>query len=181
MLGAMGATVAPVARRPNPTVVGIAVWLASEVMFFGGLFAAYFSLRATNDAWPPDGIHIHTFRALVFTLILVASSITLHQAERGAMRLWTLVSLGLGVVFIANQALEWSTNDFSVSTNAYGTIYYVMTGVHGLHVIVGLVLLAIVGLGLGETMAGMTRATTWYWHFVDVVWILLFTVIFIVR
>ena len=93
----MGATVAPVVRRPNPTAVGIAIWLASEVMFFGGLFAAYFAIRAANDDWPPQGVHLDTVRAGLFTLVLVASSFTLHAAERGqppgAPAAWTLATL----------------------------------------------------------------------------------------
>ena len=114
----MGATVAPVVRRPNPTAVGIAIWLASEVMFFGGLFAAYFAIRAANDDWPPQGIHLDTVRAGLFTLVLVASSFTLHAAERATAdrpaRSWTLATLALGVIFLANQAAEWASNDFSV-------------------------------------------------------------------
>jgi cytochrome c oxidase subunit 3 len=183
----MGATVAPVVRRPNPTAVGIAIWLASEVMFFGGLFAAYFAIRAANDDWPPHGIHLDTVRAGLFTLVLVASSFTLHAAERGShpgARNWTLATLGLGVIFLANQAAEWAGNDFSVSTNAYGSMYYALTGFHGLHVAVGLVLLAIVGLrdpDAPSSVPGLRQATTWYWHFVDVVWVGLFTTIFLIR
>ena len=183
----MGATVAPVVRRPNPTAVGIAIWLASEVMFFGGLFAAYFAIRAANDDWPPQGIHLDTVRAALFTLVLVASSFTLHAAEQAshrAARSWTLATLALGVIFLANQAAEWASNDFSVSTNAYGSMYYALTGFHGLHVAVGLVLLAIVGLrdpDAPSSVPGLRQATTWYWHFVDVVWVCLFATIFLIR
>jgi cytochrome c oxidase subunit 3 len=183
----MGATVAPVVRRPNPTAVGVAIWLASEVMFFGGLFAAYFTVKAANDEWPPAGVELDTPRAGIFTLVLVASSFTLHRAERGShaeIRNWTLLTLALGVVFLGNQALEWATNDFTVSTDAFGTLYYALTGFHGLHVAVGLVLLAVVGLrpvGVTGSVPGLQRATTWYWHFVDVVWVLLFATIFLIR
>jgi cytochrome c oxidase subunit 3 len=183
----MGATVAPVVRRPNPTAVGVAIWLASEVMFFGGLFAAYFTVKAANDEWPPAGVELDTPRAGLFTLVLVASSFTLHRAERGShaeARNWTLLTLALGAVFLGNQALEWATNDFTVSTDAFGTLYYALTGFHGLHVAVGLVLLAVVGLrpaGVTGSVPGLPRATTWYWHFVDVVWVLLFTTIFLIR
>jgi cytochrome c oxidase subunit III len=183
----MGATVAPVVRRPNPTAVGIAIWLASEVMFFGGLFAAYFAIRAANEEWPPQGIHLDTVRAGIFTLVLVASSFTLHVAEKGTRtqtRVWTLVTLALGAIFLANQASEWASNDFSVSTNAYASMYYALTGFHGLHVTVGLVLLAIVGLrdpDAPSSIPGFRQATTWYWHFVDVVWVFLFTTIFLIR
>ena len=187
----MGVTIAPAARRPSSTTVGVAVWLASEVMFFAGLFAAYFALRAANDPWPPQGIHLETARATLFTLVLIASSATVHhagvEAERGDMaraRTWMLVTLGLGAAFLANQVLEWATLDFEVSTNSYGTIYYVMTGFHGLHVAVGLVLLAVVALrppALPSSVPGLRQATTWYWHFVDVVWVAVFATIFLIR
>ncbi len=183
----MAATVAPAARRPNPTSVGVAVWLASEVMFFGGLFAAYFAVRAAADTWPPAGVHLDTPRAGLFTLVLVASSFTLHKAERGTnqqVRMWTLVTLALGVIFLGNQAAEWATADFSVSSHAYGTLYYTLTGFHGLHVAVGLVLLAVVGLrppDLPTSVPGLRQATTWYWHFVDVVWVGLFATLFLIR
>jgi len=183
----MGATVAPVVRRPNPTAVGVAIWLASEVMFFGGLFAAYFTVKAANDEWPPAGVDLNTPRAGLFTLVLVASSFTLHRAERAShaeARNWTLLTLALGIVFLGNQALEWSTNDFSVSTDAFGTLYYALTGFHGLHVAIGLVLLAVLGLrpeGVTGSVPGLRAATTWYWHFVDVVWVLLFSTIFLIR
>ncbi len=183
----MGATVAPVVRRPNPTAVGVAIWLASEVMFFGGLFAAYFTVKAANDVWPPVGVELDAPRAGLFTLVLVASSFTLHRAERGShaeARNWTLLTLALGVVFLGNQMLEWSTNDFTVSTDAFGTLYYALTGFHGLHVAIGLVLLAVVGLrppDVPGSVPGLRAATTWYWHFVDVVWVLLFATIFLIR
>jgi len=114
----MGATVAPVVRRPNPTAVGIAIWLASEVMFFGGLFAAYFAIRAANDDWPPQGIHLDTVRAGLFTLVLVASSFTLHAAERAshrAARSWTLATLALGALFLANQDARSATHELHLT------------------------------------------------------------------
>jgi cytochrome c oxidase subunit 3 len=187
----MGVTIAPAAHRPSITTVGVAVWLASEVMFFAGLFAAYFALRAANDPWPPRGIHLETARAALFTLVLIASSVTVHHAgveverrDHAKTRTWMLVTLVLGIAFLANQFLEWATVDFSVSTNSYGTIYYAMTGFHGLHVAVGLVLLAVVALrppDLPSSVPGLRQATTWYWHFVDIVWVAVFSTIFIIR
>ncbi len=187
----MGVSIAPASRRPNVTTVGVAVWLASEVMFFAGLFAAYFALRAANDPWPPAGVHLDTLRSGLFTLALVASSATLHHADAAAAhadhraaRTWTLATLGLGAAFLTNQALEWATADFHVASNSYGTIFFVMTGFHGLHVAVGLVLLAVVALrppGLLTSVPGFRPATTWYWHFVDVVWVAMFSTIFLIR
>jgi len=169
----------------------VAVWLASEVMFFAGLFAAYFALRAANERWPPADVHLDTLRSAVFTVLLVLSSVTLHRAELARedgddqlARVWTLLTLGLGTLFLANQAWEWTTLDFRVSSNAYGTIYYVMTGFHGLHVAIGLALLAVAAVlppGAPATVPGLHRATVWYWHFVDVVWVAMFSTIFLIR
>jgi len=190
-VGVMGVTIAPAARRPSTTAVGVAVWLASEVMFFAGLFGAYFALRAADAPWPPADVHLDTLRSGIFTVFLVLSSLTLHRAEsvrdegdEQLARVWTLLTLGLGTLFLANQALEWTTLDFHVSSNAYGTIYYVMTGFHGLHVAAGLALLALAALlpsGAPATVPGLHRATVWYWHFVDVVWVAMFSTIFLIR
>ena len=175
---------APVVRRPNPTAVGIAIWLASEVMFFGGLLRLLRHPRPTTTGRPRAST---STRSGLFTLVLVASSFTLHAAEQAshrAARIWTLATLALGVIFLANQAAEWASNDFSVSTNAYGSMYYALTGFHGLHVAVGLVLLAIVGLrdpDAPSSVPGLRQATSWYWHFVDVVWVCLFATIFLIQ
>jgi cytochrome c oxidase subunit 3 len=187
----MGVSIAPAARRPDPLTVGVALWLASEVMFFAGLFAAYFALRSANTPWPPAGVHLDTVRAAVFTLALIASSGTLHVADVAAAqgdeqraRSWTVATLGLGAVFLANQVYEWVTANFHVSENSYGTIFFVMTGFHGLHVLVGLVLLGIVAVRpphLPTTVPGLRRGTTWYWHFVDVVWVGMYSTIFLIR
>ena len=157
----MGATVAPVVRRPNPHCGGGGHLAGLEVMFFGGLFAAYFTVKAANDEWPPAGVDLDTPRAGLFTLVLVASSFTLHRAERAShaeARNWTLLTLALGVVFLGNQALEWATNDFSVSTDAFGTLYYALTGFHGLHVAIGLVLLAARAATRGRDRLGARTA-----------------------
>ncbi len=182
------------AGRPTPLAVGVVVWLASELMFFGGLFAAYFTLRADADGpWPPDGAEIGFARPLVFTVVLVASSLTMHTAvqaaERGRTRLavrWLGVTFALGAVFVANQALEYVELPFSISTDAYGSIFYLMTGFHGLHVIGGLVLMAVVaGVVGGRTSRAPTApivdVCAYYWHFVDVVWVALFATIYVVR
>ena len=116
----------------------------------------------------------------------MASSFTLHRAERAARRRAArgrCVTAVLGVVFVGTR--PWSgRRNASASTNAYGTIYYALTGFHGLHVVVGLVLLAIVGLAppdVAGSVPGLAAATSWYWHFVDVVWVRLFATIFLVR
>ena len=177
----------------SPLAVGVIVWLASELMFFAGLFAAYFVLRAENDPWPPAGADLDLVRALVSTVLLLTSSLTMHLSVRAAERgdhkrvgRWLAVTLVLGTLFLVNLLLEWAGLDFSLDTDAYGSIYYLITGFHGLHVLGGLVLmLAVAGLVLGrdsEAPIGPSVAVTgYYWHFVDLVWIFVFCTLYLLR
>jgi cytochrome c oxidase subunit 3 len=139
-------------------------------------------------------VRLATSRDALFTLVLVASSFTMqwgfHQLGRGrhadAIR-WIVTTVGLGAVFLANQAVEWSQVPFRPSTSAYGSLFFITTGFHGLHVLFGL--LAMGGLLLrlgaaGRADAGAEPAAeviTYYWHFVDVVWIGLFITLFFIR
>jgi Heme/copper-type cytochrome/quinol oxidase, subunit 3 len=129
--------VGPVARIPL-LPLGTVVWLASEVTFFGSLFGAYFTLRsAATGPWPPAGVELETAVSGMATLLLVASSGTMQLAVRaiGAgrrerfRRLVALTGL-LAVVFLANQAREWSAAGFGASSHAYGSAFFVMTGFH---------------------------------------------------
>jgi cytochrome c oxidase subunit 3 len=164
-------------------------------MFFAGLFASYFTIRAANAVgWPGPNVKLATSRDAAFTLVLVASSFTMqwaaHQLGRGrradAIR-WIVATVVLGAVFLANQAVEWTQVPFRPATSAYGSLFFIMTGFHGLHVLFGL--LAMGGLVLrlgahGRADAGAEPAAeviTYYWHFVDVVWIGLFITLFFIR
>jgi cytochrome c oxidase subunit 3 len=179
-------------RGPSPLGVGVVVWLASELMFFAGLFAAYFTLRSTNDVWPPDDVELGVVQAAIFTGVLVASSFTMHGAvvaarrddRSGAIR-WLAVTALLGVLFLANQGFEWSEADFSISSHAYGSMFFLMTGFHGLHVVGGLfIMLVVVGVIAGRSRAPAESTVdmcAYYWHFVDVVWVGMFATIFLIR
>ncbi|HEV3227419.1 MAG TPA: heme-copper oxidase subunit III [Acidimicrobiales bacterium] len=180
-------------RRATPLGVGVVVWLASELMFFAGLFAAYFTLRAAADRWPPSGVELTTGRTAIATAVLVASSVTMHgatkaaerQDRRGAVR-WLAITALLGSVFLSNQALEYASANFRISTNAYGSIFYLMTGFHGLHVIGGLLFMGAVAGAIGGRTSKMPAASTvevcaYYWHFVDVVWVAMFTTIYVLK
>ena len=174
--------------------VGTTIWLASELMFFAGLFATYFTLRANDPTWPASHERLSTARDGLFTVLLVGSSVTMqlaaHALTRGrrarAVRL-IVVSVVLGAVFLANQGVEWTQLPFRAQTNAYGSMFYLMTGFHGLHVLFGLV--AMIGLllrigsgGRGDTgVETATEVVTYYWHFVDVVWLGLFATLFFIR
>lgn len=176
-------------RRPSPAAVGMAVWLGSEVMFFSGLFAAWFTLRAANDVWPPAGIELEVGRTAIFTVLLLASSATMVLSHRAAVAartqtalLWGGVTLALGTVFMINQALEYAGNDFTMDSGAYGSIYYLLTGFHGLHVLLGLGLLGfyLAAIRSGSDTPGFLLATDWYWHFVDVVWVAVFLTVYVI-
>jgi cytochrome c oxidase subunit III len=182
--------------RPSLLAVGTTIWLASELMFFGGLFASYFTIRAagTPASWPGTVIKLATGRDLGFTLLLVASSFTMQHAvielDRGRRRAaaqWIGVTLFLGAAFLANQLVEWQEVPFRPSTSAYSSLFFIMTGFHGLHVLLGLVAMLGLLLRLATATAGDRGAApaatvvTYYWHFVDVVWIGLFVTLFYVR
>ena len=191
---AVPTAVVPDRGRPSMLAVGTTVWLASELMFFAGLFATYFTLRANDPEWPGAHAHLSTVRDAGFTALLVLSSATMQMAAHAlgrerrsvAVRL-IVVSLVLGAVFLANQGFEWTQLPFRAQTNAYGSMFYVMTGFHGLHVLFGLI--AMVGLLLRIGSGGpddrgaetATEVVTYYWHFVDVVWLGLFATLFFVR
>ncbi|MBM7810792.1 cytochrome c oxidase subunit 3 [Saccharothrix algeriensis] len=183
-------------NRPNMVSVGTIVWLSSELMFFAGLFAMFFTVKAQNEGpWPPAPTHLNVPYALFFTIILVASSFTcqwgVFAAERGdvfGLRRWYLVTLIMGAIFVAGQAGEYVTlvqEGTTIPGSAYGTVFYLTTGFHGLHVIGGLIAFGylLVRTKLSKfTPAQATSAivVSYYWHFVDVVWIGLFAVIYIV-
>jgi cytochrome c oxidase subunit 3 len=185
-------------NRPNMVSVGVIVWLASELMFFAGLFGIYFTVRAqTNGEWPPAPTELNVGYALVFTIILVASSFTcqfgVFAAERGdvfSLRRWYLLSFLLGLIFVLGQANEYRNlvthEETTLSSSPYGTVFYLTTGFHGLHVIGGLVafLLLVARTKISKfTPAQATSAivVSYYWHFVDIVWIGLFATIYIIQ
>ncbi|KOX20197.1 cytochrome B [Saccharothrix sp. NRRL B-16348] len=183
-------------NRPNMVSVGTIVWLSSELMFFAGLFAMFFTVKAQNEGhWPPAPTHLNVPYALFFTIILVASSFTcqwgVFAAERGdvfGLRRWYIVTLIMGAIFVAGQAGEYVTlvsEGTTIPASAYGTVFYLTTGFHGLHVIGGLIAFGylLVRTKLSKfTPAQATSAivVSYYWHFVDVVWIGLFAIIYIV-
>ena len=178
------------AGRPSTLGVGTVTFLASELMFFSGLFAAWFSLRSANDAWPPEGVELDVVLTGVATAVLITSSFTMHRAHRAAdagdrtsaVR-WILVTVGLALLFLSNQAYEYASVDFSMSSHAYGSMFFLMTGFHGLHVLAGIgVMLAVVWVVSGRSRASLDQTvmvTSYYWHFVDVVWVAMFATIYL--
>jgi len=179
--------------RPPLLAIGVMIWLGSELMFFSGLFAAFFTIRSEHVVWPPAGTHLDTVRALIFTLVLVSSSFTMQTAvfaeeryNRRSARIWVAWTIVLGVAFLGNQFSEWLLLPTRPSTNAYGSLFFIMTGLHGLHVFIGLVAMAFL-LGRMKGPAGdpgelsVFQGVSYYWHFVDVVWIGLFSCLFLLK
>jgi cytochrome c oxidase subunit 3 len=189
--------------------VGTIVWLSSELMFFAALFAAYFTIRAVSpDLWAQNTAHLNVPYASVNTTILVLSSVTcqlgvfkaedgvvgrtgkLFQVGRWGLREWFVLTYVMGAVFIAGQATEYAHlvhDGITIPSSAYGSMFYLATGFHGLHVTGGLVAFLLV---LGRTFvarrftheqAVTAIVVSYYWHFVDVVWIGLFMTVYVLK
>ena len=184
--------------RPNMVSIGTIVWLSSELMFFAALFAMYFTIRSVTGAenWPPEGTELAVPYSTFFTVILVLSSVTcqigVFAAERGdvyKLRRWFFLTLAMGTVFVLGQANEYRHlvhEGVTFESGPYGSIFYLTTGFHGLHVIGGL--FAFVVVLVRSTIGRFTpeKATSaivvsYYWHFVDVVWVGLFATIYILQ
>jgi cytochrome c oxidase subunit III len=180
----------------NP-VLGMILFITSEVMFFAGLFAAYFNVRAAAPLWPPaefrDSLHILPL-ILPATILLVTSSFTcqfgvwaIRRGDHVAFLRFIGVTVVLGIVFLVMQLTDYTllfNEGLSLDSGIFGSTYYTLTGFHGAHVLGGVVMLTVI---LYRGMTGQfsarhhdaVEATSLYWHFVDVVWIILFTVLYI--
>jgi cytochrome c oxidase subunit 3 len=196
-------------NRPNPVSVGTIVWLASELMFFAGLFAMYFTTRSTvPELWATETPKLNITFAAINTTILVLSSVTCQmgvwaaerfqptragsilQVTRWGMREWMTLTYVMGAAFIGGQVFEYAAlvqDGLTISSSPYGSVFYLATGFHGLHVVGGLLaFLFLLGRSFVATRFGHHEATTaivvsYYWHFVDVVWIALFGAIYLIR
>ena len=197
------------ATRPNQVAVGTIVWLSSELMFFAGLFAMYFTLRdQAPDQWEKWTPHLNVPFAAVNTTVLVLSSFTaqagvwaaeryqarrdgsLFNFRRWGMHEWFVLTYIMGSVFIAGQVYEYAgliSEGLTISSSPYGSVFYLTTGFHGLHVLGGLIAMlfvlsrSFVAKKFGHHEATTTIVVSYYWHFVDVVWIALFTVIYLIK
>lgn len=182
-------------HRASSLTVGTIIFLASECMFFSALFAIYFTLRALHvGPWPPIGSELEWHRALVFTVLLVASSATMQLGVRALargniqlFRKWVVVTVVLGVAFLFHQfAIEWRDVPFTPQSDVFGSLFFYMTGFHGAHVSGGLIAMAVL---LGRSGAARfssadlpsVEVVSYYWHFVDVVWVIMFSVLFFVK
>lgn len=198
------------ANRPNLVAVGTIVWLASELMFFAALFAMYFTTRAVQGpkVWLESTGLLNIPFAATNTTILVLSSVTcqygvfaaerfqarrtgtLLQISKWGMREWFALTFLMGAFFIGGQVYEYAalvSEGLTLASNPYGSVFYITTGFHGMHVTGGLIAFLIVMIRVFKAQKfGHSQATTaivvsYYWHFVDIVWIALFSAIYLVK
>ena len=184
-------------------MLGFILFAASEVMFFGGLFAAYFIARADSPQWPPvdlltpaqvaSGVklELEVVLPLIATVVLVSSSFVIQWAVMSIARgnrtglIWGLfISIVLGLVFLAMQMYDYSQLHFRVDDTIYGTTFFTLTGFHGAHVAGGVIFMGVMLVrALGGQFSSQhheaVEACSFYWHFVDVVWIALFATLYI--
>ena len=198
---------APAINRPNVVAVGTIVWLGSEVMFFAGLFAIYFTLRSTSpDLWASESSLLNIPFSAVNTCVLVASSFTCQFGVFAAEKLrhrrtswklrdwgmveWFFVTYVMGAIFVIGQIFEYATlsgEGVTLDSTSYASAFYLTTGFHGLHVTGGLIaFLLVIGRAYSVKKFGHREATSaivvsYYWHFVDVVWIGLFLIIYVLK
>jgi cytochrome c oxidase subunit 3 len=183
----------------DTALLGMLLFIASEVMFFAALFAAYFNVKSTMRPFPPEGTEfIDPWGLPLFvTGILILSSVTMQIAtlrirrgDRTGMNRLVAVTLALGVIFLILQLYDYyvliTHDDFTIDSSAYGTLFFTMTGFHGAHVLGGVIGLAVI---LARGVAGQfsarhhsaVEAVHYYWHFVDVVWVVLFLTIYVLK
>ncbi len=169
--------------------LGIWWFLASEIMLFGGLIASYVVFRLGGEGWAAEAAHLNTTIGIVNTLILLSSSLTVVQAfaaaERGETRA-TTVFLGLtvlgGLLFLGLKAVEYAGelgHGFTPASGLFWSFYYLMTGLHALHVLTGVVINLILLAGRRWRTPHRVELGGLYWHFVDVVWVFLFPLLYL--
>ena len=184
--------VAHQSSRVDARVLGMFLFIASEVMLFGAFFTAYFFIRVVNSyPWPPHGFHLPVYVAGINTCILVTSSFTMHWAlqsikrgNRAGLQAGLSLTFLMGLTFLLTQILEYSRIGFAPHENAFATIFFTLTGLHGAHVFVGLTLL--LAATIRSYRGHYTPDAHWgveipgiYWHFVDVMWIVVYTTVYI--
>lgn len=188
----------PSLNRPNVVSVGTIVFLSQELMFFAGLFAMWFTTRAnglTGD-WVEQTEHLNVWYAALITAVLVSSSVTsqfgVFAAERGdvyGLRRWYLVTILLGVLFLGLQGYEYAhliIEGVTIPSSTFASAFYILTGFHAAHVLAGVLAFLVIMMRISRTKFTPAQATaamvvSYYWHFVDVVWIGLFVVVYVIQ
>jgi cytochrome c oxidase subunit III len=181
-------------EHPDLRIFGLAMFLISESMLFLGLFVAYLTFRAVSPVWPPAGTpELELALPMANTVVLISSSLVIHQADAAikkndvaGLRRWFALTAAMGILFLCGQVYEYMHLEFALRTNLFASTFYVLTGFHGLHVTVGVLLILAV---LWRSIKNPTHyssahhfgveAAELYWHFVDVVWIVLFILLYL--
>jgi cytochrome c oxidase subunit 3 len=191
-MATMGHAVDTAAER-RMLLLGVRLFILSEVMLFGAFFTAYFVLRAQAPAWPPlPDLERPELPLVGFnTLLLLSSSVTMQWAvtrigrgDAAGFRRGLLATLVLGAVFLAIQGYEFASNGFGISDGVFGSTFYTLTSFHGAHVLGGLLLMGVLanrarlGLVTREHHTAV-EGVSYYWHFVDVVWVVLFLTVYV--
>lgn len=171
---------------------GILTFLGSESLMFGGFFATYLIFYSTYTTWPPEGTEVELLVPIINTIILVSSSFVFNrgthaikQNDTPGLQFWLGLTALMGVIFLGGQVYEYLTLGYGLTENIFSNCFYLMTGFHGLHVLVGVLLI----LGVlwrsriqdhytAKNHIGVEVAEI-YWHFVDIIWIILFTLVYI--
>ena len=181
------------ALRTHPLVFGLVLFLASDLMIFGGFIASYFSLRGLANVWPPPGVTLDKTSAAVGTGMLAASSASMllvtHYLARNKFtvsRMWLGVSILLGTAFVFLSYRDWLANTFRIDTNAYGSLFYIMTGFHVCHVSTGVLLMIMLFGNMRKAAFQRDRragaeAIGFFWHFVFLIWLLIWGSIYVVQ
>ena len=189
----------PALNRPNMVSVGTIVFLAQELMFFAGLFAMYFTSRANGmeaGDWANQTAHLNVVFGLIITIVLVTSSVTsqlgVFSAEKGdvfGLRKWFTVTVVLGVIFLGLVAFEWTEmvmHGVTPQSSVYGSVFYIITGFHMAHVTAGIIAFIVVLMRVAKSKFTPAQATaamvvSYYWHFVDAIWIGVFITLYLVQ
>jgi len=188
-----GPPLAHQSSRASSSVVGMLLFIASETMLFGAFFTALFFVRVVGspDHWPPPGFHLPVFVAGINTAILLTSSFTMHWAlqsikrgNRAGLQAGLVLTFAMGLTFLLTQVIEYARVGFAPRDNAFTTIFFCLTGLHGAHVFVGLTILAFAtirafrGHFSAEHHHGVELPGI-YWHFVDIMWIVVYATVYL--
>ncbi|MEM1366666.1 MAG: heme-copper oxidase subunit III [Cyanobacteria bacterium P01_H01_bin.15] len=179
-------------EHPDYRVWGLLTFLISESLMFGGLFAVYILYMTQSTDWPPDETEVELLLPSINTIILLSSSFVIHYGDVAikknnvkGLRWWYVATALMGIVFLGGQVYEYATLGYGLDTNIFSNCFYVMTGFHGLHVLIGvLLILGVLWRSRREGHYSDTKHTgvemaEIYWHFVDIIWIVLFVLLYV--
>jgi cytochrome c oxidase subunit III len=181
-------------EHPDLRIFGLFMFLIAEASLFLGLFVAYLAFRSVAPVWPPEGTpKLELLLPGLNTVVLISSSLVIHQADAAikkndvaGLRKWFAITAAMGILFLCGQVYEYMHLEFGLRTNLFASTFYVLTGFHGLHVTVGvLLILSVLWRSIknadhySSTSHFGVEAAEIYWHFVDVVWIVLFTLLYL--